>query len=185
MRIIAATNRDLQKEVAAGGLRQDLFNRINVINIMVPPLRERAEDIPILVEEILSLLAKDLELNHIPTINDSTMDSLVKYDWPDNIRQLRNVLERGLMLWDGVNPHLSLPSLIPGKTEWSRQVTFPTEGQSLRGIIDDITKDLCVEALKRCKGNKRDAAHILGIARDSLYRYLKQFGIESEIPSDS
>jgi|GEM_PF-177158 len=183
-RIIAATNRDLEKEVRAGRFRQDLFHRISIMNIVVPPLRQRAEDIPILADEILSMLAKDLELNHIPAINDSTMDSLLKYHWPGNVRELRNVLERGLMLWDGVNPDFPLPSLIPGQTEWSRQVTFPTPGRSLRDITDEITKALCVEALQRCKGNKRDAARLLGIARDSLYRYMKEFGIESEISAE-
>ncbi len=184
-RIIAATNRDLEKEVAEARFRQDLFYRINIMNLAVPPLRERVEDIPVLADEILSILAKDLELNHIPTINQSTMDSLIKYHWPGNVRELRNVLERGLMLWDGVSPDLPLPSLIPGQTEWSRQVTFPSPGHSLRDITDEITKALCVEALQRCKGNKKDAAQLLGIARDSLYRYLKEFGIESEIRAGS
>ena len=176
-RIIATTNRDLEKEVAAGSFRQDLFYRINIMNIVVPPLRQRVEDIPILAEKILSMLAKDLDLNHIPAINDSTMDSLIKYHWPGNVRELRNVLERGLILWDGVNSELPLPCLIPDQAAWSRQVTFPTPGRSLRDITDEITKAMCVEALQRCKGNKRDAANLLGIARDSLYRYLKEFEI--------
>jgi two-component system response regulator AtoC len=180
-RIVAATIRDLEKEVAEERFRQDLFYRINTTNLAVPPLRERAEDIPILAGEILSILTRDLALNHIPTINQSTMDSLIKYHWPGNVRELRNVLERGLMLWDAVSPEFPLPPLIPGQTEWSRRVTFPSAGLSLRDITDEITKALCEEALQRCKGNKKDAAQLLGIARDSLYRYMKEFEIESEI----
>ena len=183
-RIMAATNRDLEKEVVAGSFRQDLLSLINIMNIVVPPLRQRLEDIPALAEKILSMLAKDLGLNHIPAIDDSTMDSLIKHHWPGNVRELRNVLERGIMLWDGVNSELPFPPLIQSQTEWSHRVAFPTPGHSLRNITDEITKALCVEALQRCRGNKRDAARLLGIARDSLYRYLKEFGIESEIYAD-
>jgi len=180
-RLIAATNRDLGKEVNEGRFRQDLFYRLNVINIPVPPLRERCEDICIIAEEMISRLATEMQLSHVPILNNSVTTFLTGYHWPGNVRELRNVLERALILWDGEHFDLQGPmreGTGPQK-QWSHLVTFP-DGRSLRDVHDEITETLCLEALRRCQGNKRAAAGLLGIARDSLYRYLRQFGIETD-----
>jgi PAS domain S-box-containing protein len=179
-RLIAATNRDLEKEVKNGRFRQDLFYRLNVINIVVPPLRERQEDIPIIAKEIAARLTTEMQLPHVPILSKRAMAVLTQYTWPGNVRELRNALERALILWDGGEFELNLPTRGVENREWSHTVTFPAEG-GLRAVLDQVTESVCVEALKRCQGNKKETASILGIARDSLYRYLKQFGIESEI----
>ena len=110
-RLIFATNRDLVKEVDEGRFRQDLFYRINVMTITAPPLRDRIEDISILAREIMSQIAKDLQLSHIPAIDPASEVALTGYDWPGNVRELRNVLERSLMLSEGESLKLTLPTL--------------------------------------------------------------------------
>jgi PAS domain S-box-containing protein len=178
-RLIAATNRDLEKEVKEKRFRQDLFYRLNVINVVVPPLRERREDVPIIAEEVISKLAIEMQLTHVPIIGGQTLLAIQRYHWPGNVRELRNALERALILWDGEHFDLNLPIPQGHSREWSHTVSFPTE-RGLRDVIEEVTQSLCLEALRRCRGNKKETACLLGIARDSLYRYLKQFGIESE-----
>ncbi|HTY26407.1 MAG TPA: sigma 54-interacting transcriptional regulator [Desulfomonilaceae bacterium] len=178
-RILTATNRELEKEVEAGRFRQDLYYRINVMAIIVPPLRERSEDIPILAEEIFSALMAELQLNRIPLLDSSTINALTQYHWPGNVRELRNVLERALLLWDGEHLDLDLPELNATQRERYYKIDLESD-RSLRDVTDEITKTMCTAALQRCGGNKREAARLLGIARDSLYRYMKEFGIESK-----
>lgn len=180
-RLIAATNKDLEKEVEERRFRQDLFYRLNVINVVVPPLRDRPEDIPIVAEEIISRLATEMQLSHVPALDTSLLEALTQYHWPGNVRELRNLLERALILWDGKRFELQLPILETSlrHEHWYHTVTFP-DGRGLRDVVDEITESLCLEALRRCQGNKKAAANLLGIARDSLYRYVKQFGIDIE-----
>ncbi len=109
-RIISATNRSLEKEVAEGRFLSALFYRINVFGITVPPLRDRIEDIPVLLEEIMSRLAVELQLTRLPYIDPAFAIALTRYDWPGNVREFRNVLERSLMLSDGHSLSLTLPS---------------------------------------------------------------------------
>jgi two-component system, NtrC family, response regulator AtoC len=181
-RLIAATNKDLSREVELGSFRKDLFYRINVMSITVPPLRERVEDIPILVEEILSQLQADLQFATPPTIDAATMEMLKKYNWPGNVRELRNVLERGVMLSDPGAIDLKHLQLGAGtgspKNEWSFTTSFPFGG-TLQDVTDDLTRSLLAEALRISNGNKKKAAQTLGIARDSLYRHMKKFGMET------
>ncbi len=178
-RLIAATNRDLQKEVEAGLFRQDLFYRINVISIHVPPLRKRRADIPKVAEEILSKLAAEMQLTHVPGITTQLMAALRQYDWPGNVRELRNVLERALMLWDGGPLDIAVPFGKRAPDESSFIVNASPE-RPLGEVVDEVTRIMCTEALQRCNGNKKEAARILQVSRDSLYRYLKRFGIEYE-----
>jgi two-component system, NtrC family, response regulator AtoC len=179
-RLIFATNRDLQTEVEEGRFRQDLFYRINVMTIAIPPLRDRIEDIQIIAQEIISELAKDLQLTKIPEIDSASQVALTGYDWPGNVRELRNVLERSLMLSDGESLKLTLPALTASAQAWSIAPTFPVAGRTLHDVTDEVIESLCREALRRAGGNRRRAARILGISRDSLYRYLKRFGLERE-----
>ena len=179
-RLIFATNRDLEKEVEEGRFRQDLFYRINVMAITIPPLRDRIEDISILAREIMSEIAKDLQLTQIPQIDPASQVALTGYDWPGNVRELRNVLERSLMLSGGESLKLTLPALTASAQAWSITPTFPVAGRTLHDVTDEVIESLCREALRRAGGNRRRAARILGISRDSLYRYLKRFGLERE-----
>ena len=123
-RIISATNRSLEKEVAEGRFLSALFYRINVFGINVPPLRDRIEDIPVLLEEIMSRLAAELQLTRLPYIDPAFAIALARYDWPGNVRELRNALERALMLSDGRSLSLTLPSGKTSPQDWFSRVQF-------------------------------------------------------------
>jgi len=182
-RLIAATNRDLAKDAEAGRFRKDLFYRLSVMTIEIPPLRERVEDIPAIAQSIIATLTDELQLPHAPEIPPETMEVLKSYHWPGNVRELRNVLERAMILGEGKHLHFLLP-LTAADTEdlVSKSEFF---GRSLRDVTDEITRAMCVDALQRARGNRKEAAKLLGIARDSLYRYMKQFGIEEAASANS
>ena len=178
-RLIAATHRDMEAEVAEGRFLRPLFYRLNVLTIDVPPLRERIEDIPILVKEIMWQLGSDGSFEHVPAMASSALECLTTYHWPGNVRELRNVLERALILWDGGSLNLNVPSF--EKTSTERRVTVPLSDElNLKQIVDRVAYAVCAEALRRCSGNRTQAADMLGISRDSLYRYMKRFGICSD-----
>ncbi len=179
-RIISATNRSLDNEVEEGRFLSALFYRINVFGITVPPLRNRIEDIRILSEEIMSRLAVELQLTTLPYVDPAFAIALTRYDWPGNVRELRNALERAFMLSDGHSLSLTLPSGKGSSEDWSHVSSFPLQERTLHDVTDEVIKSLCLEALRRCEGNRRCAARTLGIARDSLYRHMKRFGITSE-----
>ena len=182
-RIIAATNRSLETEVAEGRFLSPLLYRLNVFAINVPSLRDRIDDIPVLLEEIMSLLAKELQLTSLPAIDSASAIALARYHWPGNVRELRNVIERALMLSDGQNLNVAVPSIDASHQSWSHVSSFPVHERTLHDVTDEVIKSLCLEALRRCEGNKRQAARVLGIARDSLYRHLKRCGIEDDDPA--
>ncbi|MBI5572676.1 MAG: sigma 54-interacting transcriptional regulator [Desulfomonile tiedjei] len=175
-RLMAATHRNLAVEVAEGRFLQSLFYRLNVFAIHVPPLRERREDLPGLVEEILTALASEMQLCETPRIVSSSWNNLAQYHWPGNVRELRNVLERALMLWDKGNLNLIVPELNGAQKEWSHRLTFPS-GSSLDTVTDEVVRSLCVEALRRCRGSKKAAASLLRISRGTLYRHMKRVGL--------
>jgi two-component system, NtrC family, response regulator AtoC len=182
-RLIAATNRDLGRAVEAGGFRKDLFYRLNVVSIPVPPLRERLDDIPVLVQEILAKILDDMQIHEMPLIGPAVMDALKRYHWPGNVRELRNVLERAVILSGGES--ISLVSLgLKGCDQHSSRDVLPLEPVSISGTlqecINSVTKAKCVEALRRVRGNKRSAAINLGISRDTLYRYMETLGIRKD-----
>jgi two-component system, NtrC family, response regulator AtoC len=180
-RLMAATNKDLEREVEAGRFRKDLFYRINVMSINVPPLRERVDDIPILVEEILSQLQKEMQFHTLPSIDPTTMEMLKSYHWPGNVRELRNTLERSVILSDGGTIDLTCLQLSMGRgshnKEWLFSTSFPFGG-TLQDVTDELTKAVLAEALRLSGGNRAKTARTLGISRDSLYRYMKKFGME-------
>ncbi|MBI4965951.1 MAG: sigma 54-interacting transcriptional regulator [Desulfomonile tiedjei] len=182
-RLIAATHRDLEQEVAEGRFLSPLFYRLNVFTISVPPLRERVQDIPLLVDEIMSKLAEEMQLTHVPTIDLGSMRSLTQYTWPGNVRELRNVVERALMLSDGEYLTISLPAAGANSSDWSYHLRFQSN-RTLHDMTDEVIQWLCVEGLRRTGGSKKKAASLLGISRDSLYRYMKRFGIEREGEDD-
>ncbi len=182
-RLIAATNRSLDSEVAEGRFLSALLYRLNVFAIHVPPLRDRVEDLPVLLEEIMSMLAKELQLTSLPAIDPASVIALSGYDWPGNVRELRNVIERSLMFSDGHNLNVELPTIAASKPDWSHVSSFPVLEQTLHDVTDEVIKSLCLEALRRCEGNRRCAARVLGIARDSLYRHMKRFGIDGDDPT--
>ncbi len=182
-RLIAATNRDLWTEVNEGSFRKDLYYRLSVISIEVPPLRERSEDIPVIANRILVRLREELKLSSIPDIRADAMRALRMYSWPGNVRELRNVLERALMLsrGDTICPnHLSVPQTerVPGAEKRS----VPS-GCGLNDVLKETERLMIEDALGRSGGNKSEAARLLGISRFSLLRHMTKLGISDRYGS--
>jgi PAS domain S-box-containing protein len=182
-RLIAATHRNLEQEVACGRFLQALYYRLTVFPIRVPPLRERIDDIGIIAETILAKLSSEMQLSAIPVLKESEEASLRRYNWPGNVRELRNVLERSLMLSGKSELRLGLSPLGKSYEDWSFSVDFPRD-KTLRQIRDTLTEALCVEALHRTRGNKKEAASILGISRDSMHRLSKRFRLNRDYLTD-
>ncbi|MFH0821221.1 MAG: sigma-54 dependent transcriptional regulator, partial [Pseudomonadota bacterium] len=176
-RLIAATNRDLETEAAENRFRRDLYYRLNVISILVPPLRSRQQDLPTLVTEVLECLADDLGLPECPKVDQPALDALAGYHWPGNVRELRNVLERALML--SGSRHITVRSLgfQSNRELWSYSVTFP-QGRSIHDVARDMRRSLVLEALRRSGGSKRVAAELLGISRHALAYQMKSVGLD-------
>jgi PAS domain S-box-containing protein len=172
-RLMAATNRDISAAMAEGLFREDLFYRINVLTIDLPPLRERIEDLPYLIEEILVEIADELQLEQIPSVDSATVEALSRFDWPGNVRQLRNALESGLVAAEGkgLDTAALFENLRGRYGSWNFTVTFP-EGRSMGDVMGEVERALVSEALRRCGGRKRTAARLLRISRDRLYRLL-------------
>ncbi|OHB25454.1 MAG: sigma-54-dependent Fis family transcriptional regulator [Desulfuromonadaceae bacterium GWC2_58_13] len=170
-RLVSSTNRDLQKEVAAGTFREDLFYRINVVRIQVPSLRQRREDIPLLIAEFVKEFC--VRENKMLSVSLSAMKILRGYGWPGNVRQLRNVIERAVVLARGNEiVEMDLPEeLFP--TRSGIQENGGRSVVSLRKMEEAAVR----AALAECSGNKSKAAKLLGLSRKAFYKRLKDFGI--------
>jgi DNA-binding NtrC family response regulator len=173
VRIIAATNADLMQRVKEGRFREDLYYRLNVIEINMPALRERSDDIPVLIKHYLDVFAKEAGKN-LKDIDYEAMQALLAYDWPGNIRELRNTMERAVVLADG---DLITIHDLPDKFR-----TLDVEGvstSSLRQALDNFEREYIKRSLSENKGNKETAANKLGIDLATLYRKLKKLRIET------
>jgi Nif-specific regulatory protein len=175
-RIVAATNRDLEKEVAEGRFREDLFYRLKVFPIRVPPLRERSEDVPILAAHVLRKYCQDFG-RAVTGFSQQAMERLQAYRWPGNVRELENEVQRLVIQVDDgdfVQPdHLS-PKI--RQTDPALDRMHPTKG-TLREMMDQVEKWMLIEALKEHGNNKSQTAKTLGITREGLHKKLKGFGI--------
>jgi two-component system NtrC family response regulator len=176
LRVISATNVDLQQAVAHRAFREDLYYRLQVITLRLPPLRERLEDIEPLVEHFLRIYGgEECSLG----ISDEAMELLQNYSWPGNVRELRSVIQRGQILCEG---HTIRPQDLPDEIRFARgrsaairnlqdiseQIHLPPEGIDLFDFLGNIERRLVREALERCNGNKMQAAALLRISRDQL-----------------
>ena len=173
VRFIAATNRNLQEEVKHGNFRQDLFYRINVVSLTLPPLAERRDDIPLLVQYFVDKYSI-LMNKSITEVTPETMEILMNYDFPGNVRELENTIERGVALATTriINPDL-LPEDLRGRT---MQTFRKHEGRY--PSLDDMEKSYIDWILKETKGNKTEGAKLLGIDRVSLWRKIKKYDLE-------
>lgn len=172
VRIVAATNRNLEEEVKAGRFREDLYYRLNVVHLYVPPLRERKDDIPLLVDHFLREFARENGKN-VTTIEPRARAALYKYDWPGNIRQLRNCMESAVVMCSG--SEIMIEDLPPSvsKSTSEASVSIPL------GIpLEEAEKTLIMQNLAANKGNKSKTADILGIERKTLHRKLAKYGME-------
>jgi transcriptional regulator with PAS, ATPase and Fis domain len=168
-RLIAATNRNLEEEIAAHRFREDLYYRLNVFNLTIPPLRERREDIPLLVRYFVEKYCRSL--NHLPkTVSDEAMQAMINYEWRGNIRELQNAIERSVAISDDRIELIHLPQ----KIREAKQVTNDLTGQTL--TLDELERRYILETLDRVGDDKAQAAELLGIDLSTLYRKLKRYG---------
>src|SRR5438105_5216716 len=188
VRLVAATSRDLGKEIAAGRFREDLYYRLNVVPIFLPPLRERREDIPLLVEHFREKYNARLRKN-VEKIEDDALACLMAYPWPGNIRELENVLERTILFAEG--PRISLQELPPSLRKAAVEAPPPAQESaqsgppgSLKEIVKEqvqaIERDLIVRGLEVTGGNVTRTARLLKISRKSLQMKMKEFGLRGD-----
>jgi len=172
VRIIAATNRHLESAVGSGDFREDLYHRLNVIAITLPPLRERKEDIPLLANHFLRRFAQETKKN-FAEISEDIYEKLLAYPWPGNVRELANVIERAVVLGDG--PKLTLHHL-PARVVGAQPATGPDE-TSYHDAINAYRRELLVRALATAQGNRAAAAKALGLHRTHLMKLMKALQI--------
>ena len=178
VRVIVATNKDLEQEVAAGNFRQDLFYRLNVINVKVPPLRDRADDIPLLAKKFLDRYTRENNKD-LKGFTPMAMDALVKYGWPGNVRELENIIERAIILCLGQYiSEKDLPANVLKDYEPDNMIGHDLAGG--RKTLNEIESIALIETLKQTKGNKTEAAKILNITRTTLNNKLKRHNLDLE-----
>jgi len=179
VRIIAASNRNLEEEVKKGTFRDDLFYRLNVVPIHLPPLRERREDIPLLIEHFIATFSTEYKVEP-KKVAPEALEKLVSYPWPGNIRELQNVIERMFALSQSKEITLAdLPGPIAGFEE------KPVNFQELAELptLEAMEKSLIAAALRKSHGNKNEAARSLAIERQRLYRKIEKYGLETPVQS--
>jgi len=169
--VIAATHRDLEAMVAAGTFREDLLYRLNVITLRVPALRERPEDIPLLVDHLVAKHAAGRKVK----ITRAAMAKLTTFAWPGNVRQLENEVRRALVLGDGV---IDVPELSAEVARGGPGASRST-GLDLRARVDALEAELVVEALGKTRGNQTRAAQVLGLSRFGLQKMMKRLKVKA------
>ena len=180
--MIAATNRDLGNEVQAGRFRDDLYYRLNVFTIQLPPLRERGEDVLLLADFFVRSLGARMGKADLGLSRDAR-EALLNHAWPGNIRELQNAIERALIVSDGGLLTAANFGIDPGATRVAVQV-LPTAGAASAPAespdsLPDIERRMVLEAVRKAGGNKSKAAALLGLTRSQLYTRLKRHGLES------
>jgi DNA-binding NtrC family response regulator len=180
VRVVAATNQDLRAALEQGSFREDLYYRLNVVPINIPPLRERKEDIPYLVDHFVERFTRESG-KPLRGITPAAQKALMEFHWPGNVRELENIIERGVALSSGdvidvADVRLDLSPMKPGAVPTADAAAFPPEGLTLEQFEDEIIK----EALRRAGGNKSQAARLLGISRNALRYRLSKMGVPDE-----
>lgn len=197
VRILAATNKDLKKAITNGEFREDLYYRLNVIPLEIPPVRERKEDIEILIDHFINKFSKKRRKDPI-SISTDAMDCLKTYHWPGNVREIENMIERLVILCDDVVRADDLPERFHSKKAeqsisseeakealskaFSEDLILPENGIDLNAMMDKLERDLILQAIKRTGGVKSKAAALLGINRTTLIEKMKKKGIVTQPP---
>src|SRR2546423_2186340 len=174
VRIIAATNRDLETAIRNGTFRQDLYFRLNVVQVKLPPLRERKSDIPLLIAAFLDKFSNPQQPAR--TISEEALRRLIAYDWPGNVRELENALERAVALGSGPIVHVGD---LPSNLQYPSGQQTPDKNELLP--LGELERRAILHTLRETSGDKLAAARILGIGKTTLYRKLKQYKLEAEV----
>ena len=172
VRVIAATNRDLERAMTEGSFRQDLFYRLNVVRVTLPPLRERREDIPALINHFLRRFNKRFHRD-VRGVAPEALAALTAYTFPGNVRELENLIERAFAM--GAREQISLTDL-PSLSKTPMASTPVTSPESVPALAD-VERELILKALAVFKDDKEAAARALGISRRTIYRRLKEYGV--------
>jgi len=184
VRIIAATSSNLEQGVKDGTFREDLYYRLNVIPIDLPPLCERREDIPLLVQKFIEQFCERHRLD-LKTVSPQVMKALMSYDWPGNVRQLENLVERMVAL-TGTRPAI-LPPDLPTEIQNRDSLNFvplieiPEEGINFQNVVTDMERELILQSLRKTNGNKKLAAKLLNLKRTTLIEKIKRIGLGEQI----
>ncbi|MBP7217230.1 MAG: sigma-54-dependent Fis family transcriptional regulator [Candidatus Omnitrophica bacterium] len=179
MRVIVATNQNLEELINQGKFRKDLFYRLNIISIEVPPLRDRKEDIPLLVKDFIKKHAPQAN-KKISSVSDEALQMLCAYHWPGNIRELENVIERATILSKGsVITPVDLPEFLQANIQ--EGAAGCVTKLNLKDALKSPERDLIVKALDSAAGNRNKAAEILGINRTTLYKKMRRYGLLKEV----
>lgn len=168
VRIIAATNKILEEAIADGTFRDDLYHRLNVVNIVMPPLRQRQDDIPLLTGFILEKLCEEYQITS-PIMERDILEAMKSYPWPGNVRELYNILENMLLTcgWDGI-----IDTLLDRSLQNEDRLNTPIN-------IRDYERQAIMNTLNSCNGNISQAAKVLGINRNTLYKIIELFQLEA------
>jgi DNA-binding NtrC family response regulator len=172
VRVVAATNRNLHEQVKAGRFREDLFYRLNVLPIDLPPLRGHVEDLPLLVDFYIDLYNREFRKS-VRGVTPSAMQALRAYGWPGNIREVRNAVERAMLLTEGSVLDAHDFPMLAGSVRVFADIALPAEGVNL----EELERSLVVQALERCGGNQTRAATLLGLNRDQIRYRIEKFGL--------
>jgi two-component system response regulator AtoC len=180
VRVIAATNKDLMEAVEKKAFREDLYYRLAVVPVVIPPLRERKEDIPLLVDHFTK---KYCEQNGMETkkILPQIMKVLIDYPWRGNVRELENVIERAVLMSPG--PEIRMEALFLEKT--ADEEVMDSLRQVIHTATETVEREKIAIAIKKARGNRTQAARLLGISRATLYNKMKQYGLLSDTVSSS
>jgi len=179
VRIVTATNRDLHADAQAGRFREDLYYRLNVIQLTLPPLRERMEDVPLLAQHFLEKFARE-QGRPACRLSDGTLARILAYDFPGNVRELENTIERAVALCRGdvIEPELLPSALLAPRATSAAAAQLPASGANLDALMDAFERDLLVAALAKSGGVKKRAAQLLGITFRSLRYRLEKLGLD-------
>ena len=176
VRVISATNRNLEQRVREGAFREDLFYRLNVVTMSIPPLRERREDIPPLIDHFLNKYAEE-NGRRVEGLSSEAQDVLLKYDYPGNVRELENIIERAVVI--ARDEVISLDDLPFRENNEARAEGRSGEEGLLRGSLEELERSLIVEAMEKAADHQSRAAEMLGISERMLRYKLKKYGLKS------
>jgi two-component system response regulator HydG len=176
VRVIAATNKNLANLITEGLFREDLYYRLNVVSLEIPPLRERRDDIPLLAQHFLEMFAAK-NRKEIKGFTPRAMDQLIRYDWPGNVRELMNAVERGVVLARAEYLDNEDLAIIQSPSQQPAEILPVIDVKDNNMTLEQVEKDTILRTLENTSGNKSKAARRLGITRKTLHKKLKKYGV--------